>query len=379
MPQAPSQTPITTDLSTEETRQVLTPFAFKVDQSLFGLALAAPWRRLAALLVDLFFIAILSGAPGELLAIVIAYTFYQLGSKKRAQQQGKVVGAKRRAIMRFIGAFIVFMILLSLLPLAVDEAENILSDEITNKQTSGIDGKEIGFAKAIEMSALALSISQAMEKAQCTELDCYHQILSPYINDLQALALDEQVAKSGIEEVVENTDLAATDKTTLLNKLLLEYQAPADLDKSISSNPSSAAVTTLANDIDSEISSKTNTSAGDEKPVYSIIQLVKGIISDLGLGFGWAAFYFTIFTALWHGQTPGKKLFYIKVLQLDGTPLSMWDSFGRYGGYGAGIATGLIGFIQIFWDANRQAIHDKISATVVINANSVIENKDSKS
>ena len=32
----------------------------------------------------------------------------------------------------------------------------------------------------------------------------------------------------------------------------------------------------------------------------------------------------------------------------------------------AGLATGLLGFIQIYWDANRQAIHDKISATVVI-------------
>ena len=44
----------------------------------------------------------------------------------------------------------------------------------------------------------------------------------------------------------------------------------------------------------------------------------------------------------------------------------MWDSFGRYGGYGAGLATGLLGFLQIYWDPNRQAIHDKISSTIVI-------------
>ena len=85
-----------------------------------------------------------------------------------------------------------------------------------------------------------------------------------------------------------------------------------------------------------------------------------------GLGFGWASFYFTVSTALGGGQTLGKKILGIKVLQLDGTPLSLWDSFGRYGGYGAGIATGLLGFMQIYWDPNRQAIHDKISATVVI-------------
>ncbi len=44
----------------------------------------------------------------------------------------------------------------------------------------------------------------------------------------------------------------------------------------------------------------------------------------------------------------------------------MLDCFGRYGGYGAGFATGLLGFLQVYWDPNRQAIQDKISATVVI-------------
>ena len=75
--------------------------------------------------------------------------------------------------------------------------------------------------------------------------------------------------------------------------------------------------------------------------MYKGLAWLKGLVEDLGLGFGWAAFYFTMFTALWYGQTPGKKLFNIRVIQLDGTPLSVWDSFGRYGGYGAGIATGL--------------------------------------
>ena len=36
------------------------------------------------------------------------------------------------------------------------------------------------------------------------------------------------------------------------------------------------------------------------------------------------------------------------------------------GGYAAGLATGLLGFAQIFWDKNRQAIHDKIAETAVV-------------
>jgi len=30
------------------------------------------------------------------------------------------------------------------------------------------------------------------------------------------------------------------------------------------------------------------------------------------------------------------------------------------------VATGTLGFLQIYWDANRQAIHDKVAGTVVI-------------
>jgi hypothetical protein len=57
------------------------------------------------------------------------------------------------------------------------------------------------------------------------------------------------------------------------------------------------------------------------------------------------------------------------VVALSGEPLGLLDCFGRYGGYGAGFATGLLGFLQIYWDPNRQAIQDKISATVVIKGN----------
>jgi len=108
----------------------------------------------------------------------------------------------------------------------------------------------------------------------------------------------------------------------------------------------------------------------EEKPAHttthSILQWGKGIIQDLGLGFGWAAVYFTLFSLLWRGQTPGKKVCNIRVVALNGEPLGLLDCFGRYGGYGAGFATGLLGFLQVYWDPNRQAIQDKISATVVI-------------
>ena len=92
----------------------------------------------------------------------------------------------------------------------------------------------------------------------------------------------------------------------------------------------------------------------------------QAFLGELGLGLGWAALYYSAFTAYMQGCTPGKWITRIRVLRLDGRPPTLWESFGRYGGYGAGIATGMLGFLQIFWDANRQSIQDKIAETLVV-------------
>lgn len=129
---------------------------------------------------------------------------------------------------------------------------------------------------------------------------------------------------------------------------------------------------------DKDLVEKTDDSLGDSKlkaetskkkevdSSYSLIAYFKGLLADMGLGFGWAAVYFSVFVAWFNGQTIGKMLFRIRVVKIDSKPISFWESFERYGGYSAGLATGLMGFVQIFWDPNRQAIHDKISETVVL-------------
>lgn len=119
---------------------------------------------------------------------------------------------------------------------------------------------------------------------------------------------------------------------------------------------------------DSEETKPKSSGSEDEVPEisYSLISYFKGFLSDMGLGFGWAAVYFSVFVAWFNGQTIGKMLLRIKVVKIDGKALSFWESFERYGGYSAGLATGLMGFLQIIWDPNRQAIHDKIAETVVL-------------
>jgi uncharacterized RDD family membrane protein YckC len=85
-----------------------------------------------------------------------------------------------------------------------------------------------------------------------------------------------------------------------------------------------------------------------------------------GIRFGWALAYFTLLPAWWNGQTVGKRLFKLRVVELTGKPMTVMRCLKRYGGYAAGMATGLFGFAQVFWDSNRQAIQDKTAHTVVI-------------
>ncbi len=85
-----------------------------------------------------------------------------------------------------------------------------------------------------------------------------------------------------------------------------------------------------------------------------------------GLTFGWAGVYFTLALAWLGGRTPGKWIVGTRVVRLDGRPLTTLDAFTRYGGYAAGLATGLIGFARVLWEPNRQAIEDKIAWTVVV-------------
>ncbi len=86
----------------------------------------------------------------------------------------------------------------------------------------------------------------------------------------------------------------------------------------------------------------------------------------LGLTFGWAGVYFTLTVGWLRGRTPGKWITGLRIVRLDGRPLSPLDAFTRYGGYAAGLATGLIGFARVLWEPNRQAIEDKIAWTVVV-------------
>jgi hypothetical protein len=92
----------------------------------------------------------------------------------------------------------------------------------------------------------------------------------------------------------------------------------------------------------------------------------RAALDELGLGYGWALAYFSLLPAWLGGQTPGKRLLRLRVVELTGKPMTALRNLKRFGGYAAGMATGGLGFAQLLWDSNRQAIQDKTAHTVVV-------------
>ncbi|MBL4655828.1 MAG: RDD family protein [Bacteroidia bacterium] len=107
----------------------------------------------------------------------------------------------------------------------------------------------------------------------------------------------------------------------------------------------------------------------------SLMQLLETILEKFKLFFGaiGGLFYFSMFTWKWAGQTPGKRLLKIKVVKLNGKPITLWNSFERVSGYTASASLLFIGFFQYFWDKNHQTTHDKIYRTIVISIKQIPE------
>ena len=89
---------------------------------------------------------------------------------------------------------------------------------------------------------------------------------------------------------------------------------------------------------------------------------------SMGAKLGWGIVYFSLLPAWWGGQTVGKKIVRIRVLELTGQPMTVLRCLKRYGGYAAGMATGGLGFAQMLWDPNRQALQDKAAHTAVVDS-----------
>jgi uncharacterized RDD family membrane protein YckC len=88
-------------------------------------------------------------------------------------------------------------------------------------------------------------------------------------------------------------------------------------------------------------------------------------------GFQWC--YFNLFEWLWNGQTPGKRLMHLRVIKVDGSPVSGIDVLLR--NLSRPIDTlgpmGLIGLLMIFVNRKAQRLGDLMARTLVIHETAI--------
>ena len=339
-------------LTHKETRQIVTPYAFFVSDELLGTPLAGPFRRGFALLIDLVFIALLTQVSSLVLAAVAAWTFFRAGNRLKTKKRFNAV----RIFLRLLVALLLFIVAMGIFDEINDNNSN---DDYQPNVSVGSDAN-IGGMEVVAITAKYLLETKAMKQdissGDCEPAyDCLETLGEELIQDISDIGFD----KEAIDGVLEGYLSAVSENLNIDQHAELSNYLKNIAEAQHSSESKEEPKTTELGTNESEEDKPSTESKG-------VINWIENLVEELGLGFGWAAFYFSIFTAWWKGQTPGKKLMGMKVIKLDNQPLNLWESFGRYGGYAAGFATGLTGFLQVFWDPNRQAIQDKISETLVI-------------
>lgn len=358
-------------LSQKETRQIVTPYAFFVADELLGTPLARPMRRGMAMAIDLVFIGLLTQVSNLVLAAVAAATFFRAGNRLKTKKRFNGV----RIFLRLLVAILLFVVALGIVDEITDQTANTRNtDDITVDLDTEINGMEV-LALTAKSLLKTKEITEQIKQGECAPaLTCVQPLGEEIVSDVVAMGGRKDLLKDVIDSYAEGVSQVISQEQLENLKVQLNTFADSQLVMTVNQNQVqteqsiydtqprslSPAAEPPVNEALAVDDSKAQTKNG------GLLNRVEETLEELGLGLGWAAFYFSVFTAWWKGQTPGKKLMGIKVIKLDNQPLNLWESFGRYGGYAAGFATGLSGFLQVLWDPNRQAIQDKISETLVI-------------
>jgi uncharacterized RDD family membrane protein YckC len=320
-------------------RDVITPNNFRVAPYLNGLPLATPQRRLVAIAIDGLLLAVLIG--GGVTALVLLLIVFGVGALRR-QRRG---GATATSSGMSAGTLAIVLALAG----GVAIWNGVLSDTEVDVDGDSDAGNTFELPPA---RAIAFGLAAAQLKS-CTDSACRGEAVDAVVKSLEADA-DPEKAQAAVAEIIGAMEIPDTEATTLKERAAKRLGTKAA--------PAAAAKP------EKKAKNGAHSEAGQlmRDGGFSLLTTLENLVDDLGISAGWAALYFTLFTWLWNGQTPGKRALGLRVIHLRGRPLTWWDGFERFGGYAAGVATGLLGFLQVFWDSNRQAIHDRVSFTAVI-------------
>lgn len=371
-------------------RNVVTPDAYRLDPRLLGTPLARPWRRASAMAVDGLLVAILSAVPGFLLGLAAAVLLLRVSGRPAA---GGYIRRSARVLMRAAGALLMFVMIV----IGWDSVEDRLEERGGGRDARAAD--EVGGPPGTGgVADVRIAAEVALLTGASTEAEARRRA-GRIVPDLRAAGMpDDEIRDlfTGLSEMPGRPWLGLIADSVLRSLEGEEPAGPGSSDSVVLAyaealrSEDSARVRELRPLAAAELAADTLATLREEiretegrrvslarrverleeelEAGPGILGRLGALADDLGLGLGWAGLYFTAFLTLWSGYTPGKRILGIRVIRLDGAPIGWWAAFERFGGYAAGIATGLLGFAQILWDRNRQAVHDKICETVVIRA-----------
>ncbi|HLM67325.1 MAG TPA: RDD family protein, partial [Longimicrobium sp.] len=300
------------------------------------------------------------------------------------------VGRMMRFGVRAFGALILFMVAAGAWNTGTGAIKKALRQRVTvvSANASGSGASTLGGVEALGMGAQVLTLQSTQDEREARRLvgDLAAGFRKTGMEDdaveetLKGMFADQdERRRNWLGGIVDSTLAAkapAAPPAATPDSLVRAYAAAVESgDTAAAAALRPRAASALARDSLDHLRGEVREARKDEKEAAAQLEKLENrgmlawllhFLEDLGLGFGWTGLYFTAFVALWKGQTPGKRLLGVRVVRLDGRPLTWWGSFERFGGYAAGLVTGLLGFAQVYWDRNRQMIHDKIVETVVV-------------
>jgi hypothetical protein len=365
-------------------RATITPDSFAVAPELIGMPLARPWRRGAAMQVDLVLVALLVQAGGMVLSFAAAAFFFWLAHRARRGGAGSGAG---RVPLCTLGILFLFLgsLMLGFRLFSAQLGDRVVSEMATGRfgegaQQVGTALRLAGDLAAVPKAATEAEAASAIERAvaRMQGLEIPPEEIGGKLAELYAEAPAERPwVRNALEAAMARFPTPPPAAIPTAAELAADFAASLEAGDTVAAQ---AARTQLARVLAADTLRQTEARiAVLEARIDSLLAerreprfwhgplaFLRAMAEDLGLGLGWSSLYFTAFLVLWQGQTPGKRLTGVRVLRLNGAPITWWMAFERFGGYAAGLATGLLGFLQIYWDGNRQAIHDKVAETVVV-------------
>jgi hypothetical protein len=372
--------------TTQDPRRTITPDAFSVAPGLLGLPLAHPWRRLAAIFIDLALIGLLANARAVFFALAAGAFFFWIALKGR---KDSTASKTSRVGFGCLGSTVLFVAVL------VMWGPSLVPDDTVLFETEGPGGTPV----PVSIGAIGDLLSLVTESDTAGAEEVAARLVERYresgmgrdemLDVVDAIERDgpdnEELAellRSAIGPAEESAT-AAGDEGNSLDEMLTDYAAALregdsvtieELRPPVAAEVAAPELEARDRRIRSLRQEQENLEQGlnearaelEAEQEKGIRNTITNLLDEFGLGLGWSGLYFTFLTGFFRGRTPGKRLLNVRIVRLDGKPLGYWVSFERFGGYAASLFTGFEGFLRILWDPNRQGLEDKLAETVVV-------------